>query len=530
MTLSLRELSRVVELSSPRLRGARVRAVHDDGEATLYLTLRVPGENLLLVVSASRREGRIALVDSDRPTAPAQPMSFTQLLRKHLIGAVVETISCPVEGDRIAALVLTRRVHESAENQDGAGEIKTLHWTLLVELLGRETNIFLLDGNANVVGALRSGRLARVPVGEVWTPPPPPPPRTRKRESRDRFGHRNEGEAEQTKQADRVEGPCALGREIEAHYAEQIATRQWRTRRDRLERALERTTSRLSRRLEAVERDLERAAEAESFREWADILAANFNELERGMEEVELENFYDEMKPVEIPLDPMLAPRENIDRYYRRYKRLNSARPKIESRRDKTETRLLEIELLRDSLDALEAHAESADDALEGLVEEARKLGVTPRRPRRERRKAQKRTRAAPARPYREFVSERGLRIWVGKSAQDNDQLTFHHARGNDYWLHAAGHAGSHVVVRLNSRGEIDRETLLDAATLAAHYSQAGAGAVVDVHYTRRKNVRRARGGPSGRVYLGGAKTLTVRVDRDRLRRLKESRPDDARA
>jgi len=108
----------------------------------------------------------------------------------------------------------------------------------------------------------------------------------------------------------------------------------------------------------------------------------------------------------------------------------------------------------------------------------------------------------------------------VGKSAKDNDELTFRVARGRDLWLHAEGAAGSHVIVPLAKGEEVDGETLLDAATLAAHYSKLKNDTVVDVRFTRQADVRKPKGAAAGLVTIQRAKNVAVRMEAARIERL----------
>jgi predicted ribosome quality control (RQC) complex YloA/Tae2 family protein len=137
------------------------------------------------------------------------------------------------------------------------------------------------------------------------------------------------------------------------------------------------------------------------------------------------------------------------------------------------------------------------------------------------------------------FRSSSGAEILVGKGADKNDELTFRVARGGDLFVHARDAPGSHVVVPLAGRA-VDEATLLDAATLAVWFSAARpdadpsslppasspASAQADVAWTYCKNVRKPRHAPAGRVSLSGGRTLRVRLDPERLRRLLASRVD----
>jgi predicted ribosome quality control (RQC) complex YloA/Tae2 family protein len=113
----------------------------------------------------------------------------------------------------------------------------------------------------------------------------------------------------------------------------------------------------------------------------------------------------------------------------------------------------------------------------------------------------------------RMITSADGWTILVGRSGPDNDRLTFKIAAPEDVWLHAAGVHGAHVVIRNpERRAAVPAATLAEAAGLALWFSDARAEAAADVHWTRRKNVKRARGGTSGMVVLKRSETLRARA------------------
>jgi predicted ribosome quality control (RQC) complex YloA/Tae2 family protein len=96
-----------------------------------------------------------------------------------------------------------------------------------------------------------------------------------------------------------------------------------------------------------------------------------------------------------------------------------------------------------------------------------------------------------------------GYEVLVGRSARDNDELTFRVARPRDLWLHAAGHAGSHVVIRQPEDRDIPRSVIERAAAWAAWHSKArNARGKVDVHVCRAADIRKPRGAPTGTVEL----------------------------
>ena len=110
-------------------------------------------------------------------------------------------------------------------------------------------------------------------------------------------------------------------------------------------------------------------------------------------------------------------------------------------------------------------------------------------------------------------VELEGFEILVGRSARENDRLTLRVARPRDLWLHAAGFAGSHVVVRAveGPTGEVPKEVMERAAELAAWHSKArGAGGKVSVHVCRASDVSKPRGAPAGQVRLKRHETVKV--------------------
>ena len=111
----------------------------------------------------------------------------------------------------------------------------------------------------------------------------------------------------------------------------------------------------------------------------------------------------------------------------------------------------------------------------------------------------------------------------VGRNSRENEELTFGLARSHDLWLHASGVPGSHVVLRLEKGAELRKEPLLDAATLALHYSDLRKSGQGEVLYTYRKHVRKPRGGKPGLVTVTQDKRLYIKLGLKRLQRLKES-------
>lgn len=124
-------------------------------------------------------------------------------------------------------------------------------------------------------------------------------------------------------------------------------------------------------------------------------------------------------------------------------------------------------------------------------------------------------------RPMREFLSASGLTIWVGKSAKDNDRLTFSLARGSDFWFHIRDYSGSHVVLRTHKRQLPDAEALLDAIQLALFYSKAKEQGEGEVCVTQRKHLSRSGKDKSGQVLISKHKVVYTQLDLARIQAIR---------
>ncbi len=221
---------------------------------------------------------------------------------------------------------------------------------------------------------------------------------------------------------------------------------------------------------------------------------------------------------VEVELDPALDPLENMQKKFSKAKRLKGAKGIIGPRlaRAKRELEGIQELSLRVSMADSEQALSDLRPLLDTLLDPAQRL---PRQAATLRNKSKNKRRQ----PYRIYTSSAGLTIMVGKSGKDNHQLTFHVAKGYDMWFHATGAAGAHVVVRLERGKDIDEQTLLDAATLAAMNCPSAKDPKVEVTYTKVKNVHPIKNAPPGKVSVSNVKTILVRMEPDRIRRLKES-------
>jgi predicted ribosome quality control (RQC) complex YloA/Tae2 family protein len=280
------------------------------------------------------------------------------------------------------------------------------------------------------------------------------------------------------------------------------------TRKDQLERLFDKQIKRLTKKRDAIRGDLERAASADVLYERASLILAHLSEIPTNSLYFETMSWADQPQPIRIELDPHKSPTELAQDLFKKAKRLKRGSDLAPVRLDAVEAELAEL---------TEARRNLGDDSPNELVSRLEAMGLSSTAPKEE---ARKRRQAGTRPPFREFLTADGSPALVGRSAADNDRLTLRVARPHDLWLHARGVTGAHVIVRLAKGKSCSPETLVDAAMLAAHFSDLRGESVVDVLYTPRRFVHKRKGSAVGSVTLGSEKVIAVRVETARLARL----------
>jgi hypothetical protein len=243
-------------------------------------------------------------------------------------------------------------------------------------------------------------------------------------------------------------------------------------------------TTRLERARARMEEELERAREAPALRAIADALAP------LGDEPAPLEVTLANGGTAAVNAKPGESARDAAERLYATARSMERA-----------------LELLPERIAKIERDAATASIEAAPEAESSRRGGAA---------------KTTASLPYRRYRSSTGLEIRVGRGAAANDALTFRESSPNDVWLHARESAGAHVVLRWQKDGKPPARALEEAAVLAALHSKSRGAALVPVDWTRRKYVRRARGGAPGSVIVQRSRTVMVRPDAELEKKLRE--------
>jgi predicted ribosome quality control (RQC) complex YloA/Tae2 family protein len=474
MTLTAQELGYVVDSLNRGLPRAVVRnIVSPKSPDRIAVELRTVGENHILQIATIPGATRLGRIE-EKPTAARSPHPFVMLLRKELAGLVFQGAS-QIGGDRAVELRFAGRDRQG---------------TLVCELTSRHANMFWVNVQGKIVGSFypnRSYKRKLVP-GEPYLALIPHPYKT---QTQARFAEGPQGEEQ-----------------IERHYSHLEETRGQEQKGAEIKRLATRAARYLETLEAKLEKELIRAKRGDSLAQLGHLLKANLHLAKKGQDSLSVLDF--EGCETVIPLDPKRTPVANMERFYAKAKRLKKAAPKIEKRREETREKQTGLAAL---LDEIEEADPGRLDAIEKEIREAFPFAA--------RRVRSKKARQDVRLPFREYAISNGRPARVGRSAKDNDELTLRYAGPNDLWLHVRGRSGSHVVVPMGRGEDPTPELLVDAAHLAAHFSDARNDTDVDVVYTKRRYVQKPKGAAPGSVRLLKEKTIGLRVEKERLRRIK---------
>lgn len=536
------------------LLGARVQRVHQVGPDGLALVLRGRGRVRTLLASIHAQWGRVHLTQ-DVVTSDATP--FAHLARSRLEGAALRSIAAPP---------FERIVTCGFDTLEGPCD-------LVIEIMGRHSNLILTAGGV-IVGALKLVGADRSRVREVlphlpYVPPPQPrplpttitagrlnapadrpawravldavagvgPPLAREVCARaaidpDRPLEPADADAVtaalqaigETVRAEqfapvlyrRADGtpaayaafpmrvyetlhpePASMSAAVETVTAWAAGIARIEATRQALASTIAQAAARVRRALDAVASDVRAAADADRLRERGELILAYLTRVAPGATSVEVPGF--DGRPTPIALDPTRSGVENAQAYFKRYARAAGARKRLPARQAGLEAERAYLEAAATAI----AQADTEDDLWE-IEQDLVASGLRKRAGR-----AGQIVRPKAVSAGRAFDVARGHRVLVGRSGRENEHVTFDVAGPDDLWFHARGMPGAHVI--LTARGTPPPAAAVDAAARIAAYYSAGRGSgKVPVDITRRRFVRRVRGGRPGQVLYTNERTVTV--------------------
>ena len=565
----------------PEITGAKIEKVQQPARDQVVLLLR-GGRRLYL--NAGTSLPRIQLTEIQREN-PASPPMFCMLLRKHLVGGRIRSITQPP---------MERVVRIDMDVIDELGQAGTR--SLILEAMGRRSNLILLDGDEIIIDCLRRVDLEMslqrqvLPGMRYYLPPAgerlDPVTATEEDLLQSLSNENGEHSLSQWITANlngfspliarevvfriadcddvRIEelsieqksGAISLIKELaigdkedifapnllirdgepvdftylpilqygpqtESHRMESFSQLldhycEERERRERVRQKgqdlLKATTNardRTARKLLNQRREYADTQNRDEYRKKGELITANLYRMQRGEKELIAQDYYQEDVPeIRIALDPLMTPQQNAARYYKLYNKAKTAELYLSDLISKGEE---ELDYLESVLQEI-AQAESEQDFNE-IRAELTQGGYLRRQ--NDGKKQQKR----PS-PYRIFRTTNGMEVWVGRNNTQNDRLTTKDADKRDIWLHVQKIHGSHVILRTEG-AEPDEQSLLEAAQLAAWFSQGAESSGVAVDYVPVRFVKKPGGAKPGMVIYTNHRTLFVTPEKELAERLK---------
>ena len=556
-------LTAVLQEIRQKALGSRVEKIHQPGRDTVILHLKCQSGREKLLLAANPAAPRLHL-SAESPENPQEPPMFCMLLRKHLSGARLTSVTQPPM-ERLAVFTF--------DCIDELGD--PVQKKLIAELMGRTCNLYLLGADGRILDCLR-----RIGIDEQIKRPALPGLYYQEPEAIAKQDPKN-GDFAAILAAPGADLLCdrlmdTLGglsplvcREAALYAAGDVAARlenqdldavaeklsgffrehlsdpkpyyfpdrdgtpkqyafcpireygecreaadfgtlldRCYTMRDRKEamrqksQAIRKTVSNLLsrtvRKMAVQEKELQETFQRERLRQLGDIVTANLHRITRGQTTLSAEDFYDEeMKPVEIPLSPLLSPQQNAAKYYKDYTRMKNAEKELTRQMELGEQECI---YLRSVLEELERA--QLDGELEEIRRELQDGGYL--RPD----SNKKRMKQAKLPPLR-FESTDGYPIYVGRNNRQNEELTFRLARKDDIWLHASKVHGSHVIISCGGAVPPD-DTITQAAQLAAYYAETNGGQNIPVDVTAVKQVKKPPNAKPGMVIYHTYRTAIV--------------------
>lgn len=471
MSLNWREIDHVLqELSLPDY---HIQQVYQPDFRNLVLELYRPGTRMFLLVSFE--QGRCRLHRTTRtPRKSRKVQRFEAFLKSRIRGGRITAADQP-GGERVVRIVVERASEQ------------TILW---LRLWGGAANLIVTDTAYSILDCFfRRPKRGEV-SGGTFDPSFLQNSDAAQNEKKQRFSVRDHS------------GSNGLNEFLDTTYTEE--SRQETTEQLRAEctARIQRRQASLQARLDDIERGMQRAENADTYRHHANLILSSLHRIPSSADSLVTEDWDNNGSRITIPLDPTLTGPDNAQVLFRKAQRAE------ESLRELGETRDELLSVLHDLQQKLEIVEHS--DSLRELSDI--KAAVAP----------SSLDSTEPARktiPGLQFQSS-GFTLLVGRNARENDALLRHHVRGNDLWLHTRDYPGGYVFILHRNRKSPPLETLIDAGHLAVHYSQAHSETRVDLYYTQVKYLRRTRDASIGTVLPTQEKNFEVRMEPERLGKL----------
>lgn len=546
----------VTELQKEIL-GSKIDKIYEPDKNTIILGLYSPGKHNSLNICIDSHNCRINLTTHSRINPQVAP-NFCMLLRKYLIGGRISKISM---------LGLERLVQIEIETINEFNEIEIK--TLIIELMGRHSNIILIKNDNTIIDAMRHISLGDNSYRDImpsrnYTLPTNDKIEITTIKNFEEFYSKldkedlvksiantytgisqafiknaieevgletnNKEDVEklynyikqildnienlkfkkiQTPKEDYVlsingEKDSSLNSYIDDFYFERETSETFKNSRNSILKLILDILKKYHNRLISINSKLEECDDMEKYKIYGELITANLYRLsDQHLEEVELENYYDNNKLIKIPLDIKYTPNVNAKRYFKKYTKLKNAYQIVTQQKKETEAELNYIESIIYELENCTT-LEEVQDIFEEISE-----NVVFKEKLKNKEKKKKVSKKKKHQEYSPILYEiDGNKVYVGRNNKENDWLTTTFADKKNIWFHTKDIQGSHVILKTDKL--VDEDLLVKCAQIAAKHSKASMSSNVPVDYCQVQFVKKPNGAKPGMVIFTNNKTINV--------------------
>ena len=529
--------------------GSKIDKVHEPDKNTIVLGLYSQGKNYALNICIDAHNCRLNLTTHNKLNPLVAP-NFCMLLRKHLIGGKISGIF--MQG-------LERIVNIEIETINEFNEIENK--TLILELMGKHSNIILKNQNDIIIDAMRhiasNNSYREILPSRIYTLPQSNKYEFTKLSGPEEFGEKLEIDSTENdyakklsntftgislsfaksaveqrelpeiynyineiinseklkfelegsdyvlKLSDQEKEMFELNFFIDDFYFERETTEAFTNARNTMLRMILEVLKKYKNRLASIDAKLQECDGMDKYRLYGELITANLYQLTNThSDSIELYNYYDNSN-IKIPLDVKYSPSMNAKRYFKKYSKLKNAYKIVSEQKVETEKELNYIESI-----VYELEDSTCLEDVQDIFEEISENVVFKEKLKRKEKKHknQKKKKQQKFSPIEYEVN--GYKIYVGRNNKENDWLTLSFASKTDYWFHTKDVQGSHVILKADK--EVNDDILVKVAEIAAKHSKAKMSSNVPVDYCLVQFVKKPNGSKPGMVIFTNNKTLNV--------------------
>ena len=503
MSLNCNEINLV--LSELDLEGAFLQDVVQPNFDSLALYTFKPGAPKTVFVCLA--SGACRICETRRKiTKNEKPLRFNELLKSKLKGARICKIEqigleriIKIEFLRAGTIFVMPKAQEkfAKKSKNREEEQADEKFSLYIRLWSNAANVFLCDENDVIIDSFFRRPAKNEMPGEKFVLP------EIKNQTKE-FPIRDFAETKEKIRAENEKrgffGDISFNEIVDLFYFEGASSASIGTLLEQAQKWHESHKNRLLNALEKLKEKRTQFLNADSLKHSGDLILANAHLFRSDSNFIECEDWETNQK-TRIKIDAKKSAQENAQEYYTKYKKSVSGLESLENDIARTQKEIEKIDL-----QYAQMTAEKNPIKLEQILRKTQ----TPK---------QLEKKSHPGLSY----EIDGWTIFVGRDADENDELLRHFVRGQDWWLHARDYHGGYVFIKNRVGKSVPLEILLCAGNLAVHFSKARKNGSADLYYTQVKHLRRAKNGPKGLVLPTNEKNLFVKIDESILRKLEEN-------